>query len=329
MGLIPINSIPEMRRCRFNLYVLLCVVAAAVAVTSCHTTKKTTKPASPGKENVEHKKKPGRPAAKSVADALVSEAEGWLGVPYLWGGNTTSGVDCSGFLTAVYRDAVGIKLPRTTKLQKEYCLAVDNDRRAVGDILFFSSKKSRGKVAHVGMYIGNNKMIHSSSSRGVVIDDLSMRYYKEHFLGVGRPPLLAEANPVSHSKKPSKEKKPAEPQKDVFPQPEQQMCSDKPLPIVAPEVKNEEIATISQSTNSSVVAKVNPPAKPVVINEPLNVAVAMPDTVIVTNSDIITDKLPESTTPATVVKAATEKASSPTSIVKNAFATRSKNNNNK
>lgn len=176
---------------------MLAVTALLLCISSCGTSRSTTKTGnSVHNSGVSGGHAVHKPADKDVAAALVTEAKGWLGVPYLWGGNDTTGVDCSGFLVAVYRDAAGIKLPRTTKLQQQHCLGVDNEERSVGDILFFSSKRSDGKVAHVGMYIGDNKMIHSSSSRGVVIDDLSMRYYQEHYLGVGRPPLLAEAHPI-------------------------------------------------------------------------------------------------------------------------------------
>lgn len=183
---------------------LTCIVSATVlslCVGSCGSSRSATKTGGGvGHSVASGHSKTVKPADKDVAKALVREAKEWLGVPYLWGGNDTAGVDCSGFLVAVYRDAAGINLPRTTRLQQQHCLDVDSEERSVGDILFFSSKRSEGKVAHVGMYIGDNKMIHSSSSRGVVIDDLGMRYYQEHYLGVGRPPMLAEAHPIVKKK---------------------------------------------------------------------------------------------------------------------------------
>lgn len=186
---------------------LVCSAAMMAMITSCGTTRKSisAQPVHSGSEQPSSSQTE-RPAPGSVAEALVSEAEAWLGTPYLWAGNTKDGVDCSGFIMAVYRDAAGIRLPRTTRDMNKHCRKVDSDRRAVGDLLFFSSRNSGGQVAHVGMYIGNNTMIHASSSRGVVKDNLSLKYYREHFIGVGRPPMLADATPQIRKDKQSKDR---------------------------------------------------------------------------------------------------------------------------
>lgn len=141
--------------------------------------------------------KAGKAADNKVAQALVREARSWRGVPYVYGGHSRKGADCSGFLMEVYKAAAGIKLPRSSRDQKDFCKPISRDKMAVGDILFFTSKNSRGKIAHVGMYVGNNRMIHASSSRGVVEDDLSLRYYVEHFSGVGRVPGIDHAHAAS------------------------------------------------------------------------------------------------------------------------------------
>ncbi|MDO5395476.1 MAG: C40 family peptidase [Bacteroidales bacterium] len=182
------------------------LVAVSLGMTSCHTTRGTSKQGTHASHKKPKKPTKSRPAPKTVADALVGEARQWLGVPYKWGGNDYDGVDCSGFLVAVYRDAAGIPLPRTTALQQDHCIDIKKHELSVGDILFFSSKKSGKKVAHVGMYVGNNRMIHASSSRGVVEDNLAMNYYQQHFLGVGRVPALADATPsIRRSKKAKKQ----------------------------------------------------------------------------------------------------------------------------
>lgn len=184
------------------LVLALCFAAVSVAVTSCSSTRNSSRqqPAIVGPEQPSSSL-PERPARGSVAEALVSEAVSWLGTPYVWAGNSKEGVDCSGFVMAVYRDAAGISLPRTTRDMSKHCNRVKSDKREIGDLLFFSSKRSGGDVVHVGMYIGNNMMIHSSSSRGVVKDDLSKKYYREHFLSVGRPPQLADGANKARSDK--------------------------------------------------------------------------------------------------------------------------------
>lgn len=178
-------------------FLAMAAVSAAGFVTSCSTTRKTA-PAQPHRPAVvsHPPSKAGPKATGKIAEALVSEARTWLGVPYKTGGKTRAGADCSGFLMTVYRDAAGISLPRTTADQWLHCSPVDRDKAAVGDIIFFSSRNSRGKIAHVGMYVGNGRMIHASTSRGVVEDDLSLKYYVDHYIGTGRVPQIADATPA-------------------------------------------------------------------------------------------------------------------------------------
>lgn len=180
-------------------------IAMALTLSSCHSTRKTArtqsqKPVPEAAARPHRKVDPGKAAPAELADALIAEARSWLGVPYAWGGKTRDGVDCSGFLVTVFHDAAGIDLPRTTHKQEEACRYVERDDIAVGDILFFSSGKSGGKVAHVGMYVGNDRMIHASSSRGVVEDDITLKYYRTHYRGAGRVPSIARANPPRKSK---------------------------------------------------------------------------------------------------------------------------------
>ncbi len=116
---------------------------------------------------------------------IVDVAEEWLGTPYKWGGESKEGADCSGFVQSIYHN-FGIKLPRTAADQYDYSERVDSTELQVGDLLFF---KKRDRVTHVGIYIGNNQMIHASSKRGVVVQDLThYNYYrrKSHFAGIGR-----------------------------------------------------------------------------------------------------------------------------------------------
>ena len=176
-------------------------------------------------------------ALANPVDALIAEAHSWKGTPYLWGGNDRDGVDCSGFVTQVYIRALGIKLPRTSATQSEYCSSLKREHLQPGDLVFFSTDSSRkGIVTHVGMYIGEGNMIHSSSSRGVIVSSLDNTYYKRTFHSAGRVDRLHQlianapklpstsvnpkpvANPVSDTtveKKPKaiKEKKAKEKQK--------------------------------------------------------------------------------------------------------------------
>lgn len=117
--------------------------------------------------------------ATNQRNQIVSEAKRYLGVPYLWGGNTPNGFDCSGFVQYVLKQC-GIAVPRTTELQVSVGSHVSKSKLLPGDLVFLQNTYRSG-VSHVGVYIGNNKMIHASSSKGVIISDLSTSYYTEHF----------------------------------------------------------------------------------------------------------------------------------------------------
>lgn len=183
-----------------RIFILAALPLTICALPSCHSSKGSTaqevssRPAS----KLEGKKhKPDTPAASSkMGKALVSEARKWIGTPYVYGGHSRKGTDCSGFLMEVFRECAGISLPRSSRDQQAYCHPIDREYLAVGDLIFFSSRRSGGRVSHVGMYIGNGRMIHASSSRGVVEDNLSSQYFVTYYHGAGRVPQLAKANPV-------------------------------------------------------------------------------------------------------------------------------------
>ena len=109
----------------------------------------------------------------------VAEAQKYLGVPYLWGGETSKGFDCSGFVKYVFNQC-GLSLPRTTELQATVGSYVSKSGLRPGDLVFLQNTYRAG-ISHVGIYIGNNQMIHASSSKGVVISNLTNSYYMEHY----------------------------------------------------------------------------------------------------------------------------------------------------
>lgn len=126
---------------------------------------------------------------------IVREAGRWIGVPYKYAGEDRDGVDCSGFVMQVYLKAKGIKLPRDSRSQKDYCLPIEVRDLLPSDLLFFSSKTGGDRVSHVGIYIGNGDFIHASGTKGVMISNLREPYYMKHFHSCGRVPQMATQLP--------------------------------------------------------------------------------------------------------------------------------------
>lgn len=118
---------------------------------------------------------------------LHVEASQWIGTPYKYAGNSKRGVDCSGFTTQIYRKVFDIKLQRSSEEQRSKdCRKISKRNLQEGDLVFFSSKSSKGKAVHAGIYLKNNKFIHASTNRGVTVSDLSENYYQRNWLNAGR-----------------------------------------------------------------------------------------------------------------------------------------------
>ena len=111
-------------------------------------------------------------------EGLLREAYKYMGVPYQWGGNTASGIDCSGFMKKVFASC-GYPLPRTAAEQTNVGMPVPVDSLQCGDRLYFGHG---GRITHTGLYIGNGYFIHSSSGEhGVAISRLSDQPYQRIF----------------------------------------------------------------------------------------------------------------------------------------------------
>ncbi len=109
----------------------------------------------------------------------------FLDTPYLWGGNSYRGIDCSAFVQTVMYQALGITLPRTSYDQSNVGMDVAKEDLKFGDLLFFDTMH-KGRTTHVGIYIGNGMFAQSGSSTGVAFASLNSDYYSRTFLKAKR-----------------------------------------------------------------------------------------------------------------------------------------------
>ncbi len=118
----------------------------------------------------------------NLAVVLTQHAMRFLGVPYVFGGTSTGGFDCSGYVQHVFA-MLGVRLPRTADAQYDAGRRIAGGM-APGDLVFFTTYTSG--VSHVGIYLGNDRFVHASSSRGVAVSSLHERYWSARYLGAKR-----------------------------------------------------------------------------------------------------------------------------------------------
>ena len=117
---------------------------------------------------------------------LYINAAEWIGTPYRAGGSSKQGTDCSGFVSQLYKKTYRIRLSRSTDGQLKESNRIARRNLREGDLVFFTSRAARKRVAHVGIYLKDGKFIHASTSQGVIVSNLKERYYTQYWLCGGR-----------------------------------------------------------------------------------------------------------------------------------------------
>ena len=118
---------------------------------------------------------------------VVAAARSYLGTPYAWGGDSRSGIDCSG-LTMRALAAAGIKLPHSSRAQSQMGTPVSRGELQPGDLVFFATDAGKpGVVSHVGVYVGGGRMIHAPRT-GKTVETVSLdsAYYRDHYVSARR-----------------------------------------------------------------------------------------------------------------------------------------------
>ena len=195
---------------------LTAIISLVVIAASCHGPKHAV---STSGEKTTDTRPTGTATSKAsrdepdrvVADRIVSEAYNWIGTPYKYGGQSKRGTDSSGLVVEVYSKVAGLKLPRSSREQQAWCRPISRGNLCAGDLVFFASKAGGSRVGHVGICIGDNRIIHASASRGVIVSNLSEDYYRRHYHSSGRVEGITYARtgrklPESKSKSPDQKK---------------------------------------------------------------------------------------------------------------------------
>ncbi len=108
----------------------------------------------------------------------------WIGTPYRFGGSSRKGIDCSAFTKEIYSKVFNTVIQRNSREIFSMTTPVNREDLKEGDLVFFKIKSR--SITHVGVYLGNNRFAHASTTRGVSLSSLDEPYYKRYFYKGGR-----------------------------------------------------------------------------------------------------------------------------------------------
>jgi lipoprotein Spr len=169
---------------------LLAHIFLSVLITACSTAEKAVRHKNAAEEtaHLETRKhlsaKLGVELDKNSDLRLAAAVADWLGVPHRSGGQSKAGTDCSGFAGYIYRSVYGLDIPRSSPDIYKACVPVKKSELREGDFVFF--KVGSRTINHVGIYLKDGKFAHASTSRGVMVSDLSEPYWERYWFSGGR-----------------------------------------------------------------------------------------------------------------------------------------------
>lgn len=171
---------------------ILCVVL--VIVTGCAPSIRYTRDSAQRKRDIEQQNYSEKISNELISDISVSGIPAdrlqsvilpYIGAPYRLGGMSANGIDCSGFVCLVYKEAFNVSLPRSTSQMQHCGRRISLKEASIGDLIFFRNYRI-GRIGHVGIYMGEGRFAHASVKHGVRYSDLSEPYYKKRLATIRR-----------------------------------------------------------------------------------------------------------------------------------------------
>ena len=174
-----------------NIFLFLFLSSLIISISSCKSHKDSTSDNNSSTNSSKSKKVKEKYATILKVDEskidnvkLYSFIDEWYGVPYKYGGKTKSGIDCSNFTSTLYSNIYSKTISGSSSSIFEQCKTISKSNLEEGDLVFF--KIEGDKISHIGVYLQNNKFVHATTKKGVMIDDLDEVYYKKYFYKAGR-----------------------------------------------------------------------------------------------------------------------------------------------
>lgn len=177
---------------------IICICAVGILFTGCHSSKTVSSGSHKKMEEVK-KQDISESTYRYLSEKLGVEVTGkddiglfesvarWIGTPYKYGGSTRKGTDCSGFVVSIYSSVYRKQLARSSAdIRQKNCKEIPKSKLQSGDLVFFATGKNKKKVNHVGIYLKNNKFIHASSSKGVIVSSMKEAYYVKTYVSSGK-----------------------------------------------------------------------------------------------------------------------------------------------
>ena len=170
----------------FSMKKALCILIPLLTLLSaCSPAVRFTRPGEIREPPLPKSKGNSRAEWLSVDEQrMMGVINGMKGIPYRWGGTTEKGMDCSGFVMTVFWKAEKIQLPHSSRGMAGYGVSAPKAGLRFGDLVFFKIRSYR--INHVGIYVGEGRFAHASSTEGVTITPLDDPYYRDKYVKAKR-----------------------------------------------------------------------------------------------------------------------------------------------